>query len=503
MNENATVPRPAAQVSGAAGDGALRCWLLALACALAAAGMKIWLIRAYGTPLPFWDQWAEAMDVYQPALAGALDPLRWFAFHNEHRIFLTRVTAYALFAATGRWDPILQMLFNALLHCATLGWLAFVLARTLRARSAAAFALLAAALALVPFAWENALWGFQAQFCYLILLSLACVYLSCGAPAFSGRWLAGLCVGLLCYLAMASGAVTLLAAGAVALAQVASGSRRGRAELFAVALQGAVSLALVLDVAWHSAPSGALSAGGVVTGIALMAGWPATAAPLPAVMVLVSALLIQAPLACLLVSLLRERAPLTDTRWLPVAIGAWVGAQIVVIAFGRSGSLVLASRYLDILVVGVIANAACLFGLLERARARAVAAAIVWLLAVVLGSAKASATIASDVALRRSSSLTQMENLRGYFASNDFERLKSIPHFGLPFPAAEPLRGVLTDAAIRRILPEELSGVPAPRALAILKKNVLGLGPSLIALALLLYCLAQLRLGRPRGGVKG
>jgi hypothetical protein len=37
-----------------------------------------------------------------------------------------------------------------------------------------------------------------------------------------------------------------------------------------------------------------------------------------------------------------------------------------------------------------------------------------------------------------------------------------------------------------------LSGVPAPRALAILKKNVLGLGPSLIALALLLHCLAQL-----------
>ena len=40
-----------------------------------------------------------------------------------------------------------------------------MLARALRGRSAATFALLAAALALVPFDWENALWGFQAQLC--------------------------------------------------------------------------------------------------------------------------------------------------------------------------------------------------------------------------------------------------------------------------------------------------------------------------------------------------
>src|SRR6188474_1422069 len=149
MNDTAIAPRSAAQVSGAPADGALRCWLLALACALAAAGMKIWLIRHYGAPLPFWDQWVEAIDIYQPALAGTLDPLGWLAFHNEHRIFFTRVTASVLFAATGRWDPILQMLFNATLHSATLGWLAFALARTLGARSAAAFAVIAAALALL------------------------------------------------------------------------------------------------------------------------------------------------------------------------------------------------------------------------------------------------------------------------------------------------------------------------------------------------------------------
>jgi hypothetical protein len=486
MNENAT----GSAAPGTAADR--RVWLLALACACAAAGMKIALIRAYGMPLPFWDQWAEAADVYQPALAGSLAPLKWLAFHNEHRIVFTRLTAYALFAATGRWDPMLQMLFNALLHSATLGFLAFALARTLCARSAAAFALLAAALALVPFAWENTLWGFQAQFYYLVLLSLISVYFGYDAPAFSPRWLAGLGTGLLAYLTMASGAVTLLAAAMVALAQTIAGSRRGRRELAAIALQITLSLVLILDVSLHATPASGISMSATLTGVALMAGWPATAAPLPAPMVFVAAALVQAPLACLLVRLLIERAPLTDRRWLPAALGLWVGAQIMVIALGRSGSLVLASRYLDILVVGVTANAACLFGLLQRASGRALApaAAALWLLAIALGGAKGSATIASDVTARRAANVTQMENLRGYFVSGDFEQLKRIPHFGLPFPTAEPWRGVLDDPAIRKILPEALLGPPQPRGLAVLKKNLLGLGPSLIALALLFYCLA-------------
>jgi hypothetical protein len=494
MTENAT--GSAAQGKAASG----RAWLFALACGCAAAGMKIWLIRAYGMPLPFWDQWAEAADVYQPALAGSLAPLQWLGFHNEHRIVFTRLTAYALFAATGRWDPILQMLCNALLHSATLGFLAFALARSLGARFAAAFAMIAAALMLVPFAWENTLWGFQVQFHALILLSLVCIWLSHAAPAFSVRWIAGLAVGLLAYLTMASGAVTLLAAAAVAFAQVAAGSRRGRRELAAIGLQVVLALALVLDAAMHSAPAGARSISAALTGIALMAGWPATAAPLPVPMAFVAAVLIQAPLLWLLVTLLIARAQLADRRWLPVALGLWVGTQIVVIALGRSGSLVLASRYLDILAVGVIANAACLFALLQRANGRALgaAAAALWLLAVVLGGAKGSTTIAGDVAARRASNVTQMENLRGYFVSGDFARLKSIPHFGLPFPVAEPLRGVLDDGAIRKILPEALLGPPEPRVLTILKRTLLGLGPSLIALALMLYCLALVWPGRPR-----
>jgi hypothetical protein len=141
--------------------------------------------------------------------------------------------------------------------------------------------------------------------------------------------------------------------------------------------------------------------------------------------------------------------------------------------------------------------------LLERAKDRAIVAATVWLLAVALGSAKASSTFGGDLALRHAQSVTQMENLRAYLVTGDFERFKAIPHPGLPFPAAEPVRGVLGDPAIRNILPEPLSGVPEPRALAGFKRAVLGLGPSLIALALLLYCLAQLRLGRPRGGAGG
>ena len=42
-------------------------------CLLAIAGAKIWLIAAYGSAIPFWDQWdAEWARLFRPYLAGTL-----------------------------------------------------------------------------------------------------------------------------------------------------------------------------------------------------------------------------------------------------------------------------------------------------------------------------------------------------------------------------------------------------------------------------------------------
>src|SRR4030095_16083253 len=83
-------------------------------CLAAILGAKILLIARLGLPTPYWDQWdAEAAGLSLPWLSGRLDAAHWLAFHNEHRLVLTRATAFALLWLNGSWDPIVQMLLHA------------------------------------------------------------------------------------------------------------------------------------------------------------------------------------------------------------------------------------------------------------------------------------------------------------------------------------------------------------------------------------------------------
>jgi len=128
-------------------------WRLALAgCLAAVLGAKILLIARLGIPTPYWDQWdAEAAGLYLPWLEGRLDAAHWFAFHNEHRLVLTRASALALLWLDGRWDPIVQMLSNALVHVVAIGVLIALLGRLLDLTRFLFFAAFALLLWAVPF----------------------------------------------------------------------------------------------------------------------------------------------------------------------------------------------------------------------------------------------------------------------------------------------------------------------------------------------------------------
>ena len=173
-------------------------WRLALAgCLAAVLGAKILLIARLGIPTPYWDQWdAEAAGLYLPWLEGRLDAAHWFAFHNEHRLVLTRASALALLWLTGTWDPIAQMLFNALVHVAAIGLLIALLGRLLDLTRFLFFAAFALLFWAVPFGWDNTLGGFQLQFYGLILLSVLSLHLVC-APAWSVRWVLGTLLAVL------------------------------------------------------------------------------------------------------------------------------------------------------------------------------------------------------------------------------------------------------------------------------------------------------------------
>src|SRR5580698_3899878 len=99
-------------------------WALSLF--LLGMGMKLLMLQRCVNPLPYFDQWeAEAVAIYVPYFEHALQFADLFHPEHEHRIFFTHIYDLALLLLNGQWDSQLQMVVNAVIHCATvagLGW---------------------------------------------------------------------------------------------------------------------------------------------------------------------------------------------------------------------------------------------------------------------------------------------------------------------------------------------------------------------------------------------
>jgi hypothetical protein len=463
-------------------------------CLLAIAGAKIWLVAAYGSAIPFWDQWdAEWARLFRPYLAGTLSFGDLFAAHNEHRILLTRLAALGSLLAGGRWDAVLQMLFNLVVHTAAAGLLLVVLSRSLDLGGALLLACFTLALFGLPLGWENTLGGFQLQFYLLVLLAPLSLLLLGSSAAFSPRWWLGTAVASLSYFSIAAGAFTLPVSIVLALAQLACGHRRRRAEIAGLVLHAAIAALLLADVpavAGH-APLKAQSAAEWIAAVLALASWPATGAAWPSVVHLAAAALLFAPVIAVAIAVARDRPPLTDARWLWLGLAAWTGLQILAFAYGRGSGAAGAARYRDVLIIGLLVNATCLFRLLLVDRARRVmgCVALAWLLVVFIGAGKTVIDQAPQLAWRHATGAIQAENLRRFLASGDKAVLENQPQFHIPYPAAAPLIAWLSDPAIRPILPRELTGQGDDTAF---KAAVLKRGPLLLPLGLALVMLAAL-----------
>src|SRR4051812_31139517 len=153
--------------------------LLALAGSLAVIlGAKLLLIKLVGSDLPFWDQWdAEGLLLYKPYLTETLTISDLLGRHNEHRILFTRLMSLTVLALTGSWNPIFEMILNAMIHVLALGVLIFALEPRLGKDTQVPVAIFCMVIHVVPFGWENTLWGFQLHFYCLLLFGISSVAL--------------------------------------------------------------------------------------------------------------------------------------------------------------------------------------------------------------------------------------------------------------------------------------------------------------------------------------
>jgi hypothetical protein len=435
---------------------------VALAAGCLVFGAKLMLVHAYGSDVPFMDEWdAVGKVLIIPRALGQLGAGNFLAAQNEHRIVLTRLISYALAVSNGQWDPLLEMTVNAAIHaglCAAL----LVFARRLSGGALyAGVVLVITSLFVLTFDWENTLQGLQSQF-YLLECGALAVFLLClRAAPLTPRWWLGWLAAAASLGTMASGfmaAATVLVMMALGAAMDRRLSARSAA---AAALLAALCVAGILTA--RHVPSHEVyragSAGTWLAGAARALSWPLMGWP-------AAFLVLQLPVALLIVTRLRARRVAGDEA-VVVALGVWTWMNIAALAYGRANMGMLASsRYSDLYAVGSVAGVLALAILLGRPLpARAwIPLAVAWIALLSLGlrhlGHRAHAEFLEDLPRVKAK---ERFYVRSFLATGNPRVLSGAPRNELPFPRPEALARLLSDPSVRAMLP---LGIRPPIALA-------------------------------------
>jgi hypothetical protein len=422
---------------------------------------KLFLMRETPVTAPFWDQWdAEAAILFGPYQQDGLAWRTMFGFHNEHRVFFSRLLALDLLAVNGEWDPRLEQVANAGIHALTAVLVAVIFWVASERRRLDLLVFVCALTFALPFGWENTLIGFQSAFYFLLLFSVLPLWLTTRhRPGTGGWWLGWLCA--LCGLVTAASGllIPVAIAGVVAL-KVLDNRREWRDSLISLGA-GACVFALGVWLASpplaHHAPLKAHTVADFVVTLGHDLAWPWIDFPLLSVVVWL-------PLAVLLAAAILRRARTTELERLIVGLGIWVALQSAAIAYGRgAGGALPATRYLDFLSLGFVANTMALLALLDRARGSraatraALAVLVSWLVVGAAGVDRLTGQSLANLTVWRPFFAAHAANVRRYVITDDVAEFKAKrPTVELPYPSPERLATLLQDTDIRRILPTSI-----------------------------------------------
>lgn len=435
---------------------------VALAAGCLAFGAKLALVRAYGSDVPYWDEWeAVGNALLIPHALGHLHASSFFAPQNEHRIVLARLLSYGLAAANGQWDPLLEMTAGAVIHSALCAALVLFARRFVSGARFAGVAVAITLLFVLPYAWENTLQGLQSQLYFLEWGAFGMFLLCVPAVPLSGRWWAGFLVGVASLGAMASGFMAAAVVLLLLAVRAAMERRLTARAAAAVALLAALCVAGLLSV--NRVPGHESlrvnSLRGWLAGLATALSWPALKWPLAFVV-------LQLPAAALIVKGVRARRIGGDEAVL-VALALWTWADVAALAFGRANfGMLRSSRYMDLYAMGAVANLlalALLWGRGPGARLRQGLAAL-WIAIFAFGLWDVDRQ-AHSVYLDRLPGVKAAErrHVRAFLATGDPAALRSAAPGELPHPDADTLGALLSLPGIRAALP---LGIRPPDELA-------------------------------------
>jgi hypothetical protein len=419
--------------------------------------VRAWLIKVWGSPLPFWDQWdAEAVGLYAPFRNGTL---RWqdlFRAHNEHHILLTRLTDLALFMAYDGWNPWAQLLVNAALHATTAAVLAAIFWNAVPSQRYGNTTLIFGLTFLftATCGWQNALYGFQSQVYFANLFDVIAITGLCGTIPFSRWWWIGLISTGLAFFSNACGILAAVAALAVGLISTGRRLHQTRQWMAPALIAGVVALALL---AGGNAPERAVfHPSGVMNFLAVLThclSWPWIDHGF-------WFLLLQLPLGWLVITRWREKILLTPMERCALALGIFGFLQAAAVAYSRGGALPgfrPLSRYQDPLLLGVAGQ---LFAtiVLFSSRARFVRiAGLIWCAAAMAGLIRLTETnFTLHLPFKRAQDRANLAIVRAYAATHDSAAFTNDPNFSGPHPNPRVVQHVIDDPLLRSTLPPEI-----------------------------------------------
>lgn len=439
----------------AAGRDATEKALSISALVLIVLGVKLLFVAHFCSPVPYWDQWdGEADILYKSYLGSNLSWATMLGPHNEHRILLTRLLSLGLFEVKGGWDPILQMMINAVLHVVAIVLIVLRLARLLRPVQWLPLAMFSAFLFVLPIGFENLMAGFQSQFYFLLIFSIVALGGFSGASAFSLGWFASLACALAAFYSMASGALIGLAAFCIVALQMLTGVRKGAREYLAAALLLGMSAVMIVHVP-HLDGHEALKAHSIwefLTALRKCLDFPGH---VPFI-----GMAIHLPLVVYTCVVLASRPARTSPHWVVVSLVVWWLGQLVSISYGRAAGPD-APRYLDLTIVALPINFAVLlyaFNRVDERRQRWLwPLTASWLAIVICGLVLHTARLAMPGVIEKAGQAREQEaNVAAYLKSGDLATLQNKPFLAIPYPSPERLGLLLSDPVIRMALPDAI-----------------------------------------------
>jgi hypothetical protein len=327
-------------------------WLTALF--LVVLGAKLWVVQLFGSPLPMWDQWDEALTLFRPWMEGHLTWRDFFTPNNEHRIVLTKLMDLALIQLNGRWEPLLQMTLNAFIHTAFAGALATALWNFFGRKNGWLICFLVVPFFSLPFAAENTIWAINSQHYLMSLCALGTILGLGFGKVFNARWWLGLAAAFAGLLSMASGFLATTVVGALLILRALKDRRMEKINFITLAVcLGVNAFGCALKVSMpDDAPLRAHTAGEFFIALAHNFAWPFL--DHTEFFWIVPVL----PLAALLVFYFQKKFVATRAAELLFALALWSGLQSAALAYGRAnyGDGIPASRYMDALAIFALAG---------------------------------------------------------------------------------------------------------------------------------------------------